>query len=151
MARMYLKRTLSGFAPADGPSEDLWRKYKQGEVYRADVVKPRNYQHHKLAFALLNLTYANLPEKHAQSYPTFDMFRHAVALEAGHAESFVTLQGEIQSCPKSLSYDAIPDDIEFGQVMAAMMTVCAKILGMSAPELEPEVAKYADEHYGRAA
>lgn len=146
-----MKRTLTGFVPADEPSATLLRKYKVGEVYRADVVKPRSYQHHKLCMALLNLTFENLPEKYARSYSTFDMFRYAVALEAGHAEAFVTLHGEITTIPKSISYDAIPDDVEFGRVMSSMMTICAGILGMSAPELEPEVAKYADEHYGRAA
>jgi hypothetical protein len=104
MARIYLKRTLSGLVPADEPSESLLRKYKVGEVYRADIVRPRSYQHHKQIMALLTLTYENLPEKYAKSYPEFDMFRYAVALEAGHADAFVTLQGEITSVPKSISY-----------------------------------------------
>jgi hypothetical protein len=151
MARIYLKRTLMGFLPADEASLELCRKFKQGEVYRADVVKPRSYQHHKLCFALLNLTYENLPERFARSYASFDQFRYAVAEEAGHVESYVSLDGEIKTIPQSISYDAIPDDVEFGKVMAAMMTVCARILQVSAPDLEMEVAKYADEHYGAAA
>lgn len=151
MARLYMKRTLTGFVPADEPSAVLLRRYKVGEVYRADVVKPRSYPHHKLCMALLNLTYENLPEKHAQTYPTFDLFRYAVALESGHSESFVSLQGEILTLPKSISYDAIPDDVEFGRVMAGMMTVCARILHVAVPELEQEVSRYADQHYGRAA
>lgn len=57
MAKLYLKRTLTGFAPADEASQEIARKYKVGEVYRADVVKPRSYQHHKLCFALLGLTF----------------------------------------------------------------------------------------------
>lgn len=151
MARIYLKRTLSGLVAADEPSMALLRKYKVGEVYRADIVKPRSYKHHKLCMALLQMTYEHLPEKYAQSIPTFKKFRQAVALEAGHCEAFVTLNCEFTTVPKSLSYDAIPDDAEFGEVMAAMMTICARILSISKPELEIEVAKYADEHYGRAA
>jgi hypothetical protein len=151
MARMYLKRTLSGFIPADEPSQAVMKKYPVGGVFKADVVKPRSYKFHKLCMALLNLTFENLPLKYAQSYPVFEMFRKAVALESGHSEAFVTLQGEIITVPKSISYDAIPDDVEFGQVMASMMTVCAGILQVSAPELEAEVSKYSDEHYGRAA
>lgn len=151
MARIYLKRTLTGFMPADEASLELSRKFKQGEVYRADVVKPRNYNHHKLCFALLNLTYENLPEKYAQSYASFDQFRYAVAEAAGHVESYVSIEGEIKTTPRSISYDSIPDDVEFGQIMAAMMTVCARILSLEAPMLEVEVARYADEHYGRAA
>lgn len=151
MARVFLKRTLMGFIPADEPSLEVCRKYKTGDVYRADIVKPRSYEHHKLCMALLNLTYDNLPERFAKCYASFDQFRYAVALEAGHMESFVSLQGEIVSLPGSLSYDAIPDDVEFGKIMASMMTVCANILDLTEPELSAEVSKYADEHYGRAA
>ncbi len=151
MARIYLKRVLTGFVAADEPSATLLRRYKVGEVYRADVVKPRSYKHHKLIMALLNLTFENLPERFARSYASFDQFRYAVALEAGHSESFVTLHGEILTQPKSISYDAIPDDVEFGKVASAMMTICARILEMTEPELAIEVAKYADAHYGAAA
>jgi hypothetical protein len=151
MARVFLKRTLSGLAAADEPSESLLRKYKVGEVYRCDIVKPRSYKHHKLCMALLNLTFEHLPEKYEKSYATFNQFRYALALEIGHSESFVSLEGEIMTLPKSISYDAIPDDVEFGKIMSAMMTVCARILDMNEPELAAEVSKYADEHYGRAA
>lgn len=151
MARLYLRKTLSGFVPADEPSLQLWKQYKLNETYRSDIVKPRNYQHHKQIMALLTMTYENLPEKYAKSYPEFDMFRYAVALEAGHAEAFVTLRGEITSVPKSISYAAVPDDVEFGRIAAKMMTVCANILQVSEPELAIEVGRYADAHFGAAA
>ena len=77
MARLYLKKTLRGFEPADEPSLEAWKKFKQGEVYRADVVKPRSYQHHKLCFALLNLTYVN-----QERWSNFESFRKAVAIAA---------------------------------------------------------------------
>ena len=145
MAKLYLRKTLRGFEPADDPSKEAWRRFKQGEVYRADVVKPRSYQHHKLCFALLNLTYAN-----QDRWNSFEAFRKAVAIAAGHTEELVTVHGEIIRLPKSLSYDSL-DEVEFTQVFGAMMTVCAEILGLTCPELEPEVSKYADEHYGAAA
>lgn len=145
MARLYLKRTLRGFEPADEPSAELCRKYKQGEVYRADVVKPRSYQHHKLCFALLTLTYQN-----QERYTDFESFRKAVTMAAGHTEELITIHGEIIRLPKSISYDAL-DEVEFTQVFGAMMNVCAEILGLTAPELEPEVSRYCNENYGRAA
>jgi hypothetical protein len=145
MARLYLRKTLTGFAPADEESRLLGRKFKRDEIYRADVVKPRSYQHHKLCMALLNLTYQN-----QDRYTNFEIFRKAVALAAGHCEVIPTIDGELLTIPGSLSYDAL-DEVEFTQVMAAMMTVCCVILGMNAPELEAEVSKYADENYGRVA
>lgn len=145
MARLYLRRTLTGFSPADEPSADIARKYKVGEIYRADIVKPRSYQHHKLCMALLTLTYQN-----QERYTSFDMFRKAVALEAGHVNEIIKLDGEVVLEPGSLSYDAL-DEVEFTRVMASMMTICAQILDVTEPELAGEVSRYADEHYGRAA
>lgn len=143
MARLYLRKTLTGFAPADEETRLLGKKYKLGEVYKADVTKPRSYLHHKLCMALLSLTYQN-----QERYTNFESFRKAVAMAAGHCEELHTLDGEVLKLPGSLSYDAL-DEVEFTQVMAAMMTVCAGILGLSAPELEAEVSRYADENYGK--
>lgn len=145
MARLYLRRTLTGFSPADEPSADIARKFKVGEIYRADIVKPRSYAHHKLCMALLTLTYQN-----QERYTSFDMFRKAVALEAGHVNEIIKLDGEVVLEPGSLSYDAL-DEVEFTRVAGAMMTICAQILDVTEPELAGEVSRYADEHYGRAA
>ena len=119
--RIWLKKTLTGFAPADQASTEAWRKYKAGEVYRADVVKPRSYQHHKLCMALLNMTYENLPEQYAGRWPSFSSFRKAVAREAGHTTEYVSIDGEICIEAGSLSYDALPDDVAFGEVFGDMM------------------------------
>jgi len=138
--RVYLKRTLTGFVPADEASTEAVRGYRLGEVYKADIVKPRNYQHHKLAFALLGLTYQN-----QDRYGNFEDFRKAVALAAGHSTELVGLDGEIVRLPASLSYDAL-DEIEFGKVMASMMTVCAHLLfDMNVDELADQVAVYANQ------
>jgi hypothetical protein len=147
MAQIYVKRTLSGFDPADSPSCEAHRKLQLGHIYRADIVKPRNYKHHCLCLALLSLTFEN-----QERYTLFKDFRDAVAIEAGHVETFVTLDGEQLRRPKSISYDAIPDDVEFGRVMSAMMQVCSVILGgMDLYELQAEVSKYALTHYGVSA
>jgi hypothetical protein len=145
MANLYLRKTATGFEPADAQSVEAHRKFKLGEVYRANVVKPRSYQHHKLCMSLLNVTFQN-----QDKYSNFEQFRKAVAIEAGHCETLITMQGEVLQLPGSLSYESL-DEVQFTKVMAAMMTVCCKILGMNAPELEAEVSRYADENYGRAA
>ncbi|MCC7463318.1 MAG: DUF1367 family protein [Gammaproteobacteria bacterium] len=144
--KLFLRKTVSGFAPADEAARDAWQKYKLGEIYRADITKPRSYQHHKLCMALLSLTFQN-----QDKYASFEHFRKAVAIEAGHVEELITLQGEVLLQPKSISYDAL-DEVEFTKVFGAMMTVCCRILGdIGADELEAEVSRYADQHYGAAA
>lgn len=146
MARVYLKRTLTGFVPADEASLDLARKYKVGEVYRADIVKPRSYKHHKLCMALLNLTF-----QHQDRYESFDVFRKVVARAAGHVIEYPDVNGEMVVEADSLSYDNL-DEVEFTKVMSSMMTVCAHMLhDIGIDELAHQVGIYADEHYGVAA
>lgn len=155
MARLWLRKTDDGFGPADKSSQQAMRNFGIDGVFRADVVKPRSYQHHKLAFALLNMTYEN-----QDRYTSFDMFRKAVAIAAGHVDELITLDGEVVMQPKSISYDAL-DEVQFGEVMAQMMTVCAEILYRvrmadlddearqdRLAELEHELMRYRDEHYG---
>lgn len=152
MARLYLRKTLTGFEFADEESRELGRKYKVGEVYRADVVKPRSYQSLKLFQALVNLTYSNLPERYHQLWPTPQLFRRMLADAVGHVEEFYTQDGERKTVPLSVSYEDIPDEATFTRVFGAMMSVCAHLLGIERLEtLEAEVSRYADESYGRAA
>jgi len=138
MAEIFQKRTLSGWIPADEPSQAEWRKQKLGEVYRGKFAKPRNYKHHCQFMALLELTFNN-----QEQYDNERMFRRAVALEAGFVDTIITLDGEVHLIPKSYSYDELPDEDDFTKEFGAAMTVCARILRMAAPELEHEVSKYA--------
>jgi hypothetical protein len=149
MARIYLRRTLTGFVAADEASQEVTRKYKVGEVYRADVVKPRSYQHHKQVMALLDLTYSNLHARYLKLWPTPRAFRRGLAEAVGYTESYATVEGEIREVGLSLSYDDLPDEVEFGTTASLMMGVCANLLGVDEPQLAAEVAQHA--MYGAAA
>jgi hypothetical protein len=152
MARLYLRKTLAGFEVADEESRELARKFKVGEVYRADIVKPRSYQSLKLFQALVSLTYSNLPERYHQLWPTPQKFRRMLADAVGHVDDFVTQDGERRPVPLSVSYDDIPDEATFNVIFGQMMAVCQHLLGIERlDELEAEVSRYADENYGRAA
>jgi hypothetical protein len=145
VARLYLKRTISGFEPSDAPSRETWKKFKLGESYRSDVVKPRNYRFHCLCFALLNLTFENQEQYGPEQ---FNLFRKMVAIEAGHSEIVTSRDGEIWIQAGSLSYDEL-DDVEFEALFPKMMGVCANILhDMDLGDLKAEVVKYAIEQYG---
>jgi hypothetical protein len=146
MAKCFSKRTLTGWVPSDDQAIAIHKRQKLGAIVRMDIVQPRNYKHHCMFMSLLELTFMN------QSKYTNDWaFRTAVALEAGHVRQFITLDGEIHLVPLRYSYDDIPDEKDFTDAFAKAMTVCAGILKIEAPELEEEVAKYSDQHYGRAA
>ena len=143
MARLYLRKTELGFVPADENSQELSKKFKIGDVYRSDIVKPRSYKHHCLCMALLTITFEN-----QEKYTNFDIFRKAVAIEAGHVNEIIKLDGEVVFEPASISYDTL-DEVEFTAVFKKMMDVCCVILNdIGAIELYREVQQYASEHFG---
>jgi hypothetical protein len=151
VADVYLRKTLTGFAPADEAGREVHAQYKLGETYRASIVKPRSYQEHKLAMALIELTYSNLPENYLRLWPTSRAFRRMLADAVDHVETFHTRDGEQQRLALSLSYDDIPDAVTFRKIYRLMLDVCAHLLGISnLKDLEDEVAQYAANGGARA-
>jgi len=141
------KKTLTGWIPADDQAVAIHKRQKLGVIVRMDIVQPRNYKHHCLFMALLELTFQN-QEKYTDDWA----FRTAVALEAGHVKQFVNLDGEICFVPLRYSYDDIPDEQDFTKEFGKAMAVCSRILGdLGIDELEAEVSRYAFQHYGMAA
>lgn len=135
---IYLTKTLNGFAPADEQAKQAVKRWKLGETLKCAVKKPRDYTNHKRYFALLNLTFAN-----QDRYTSFEHFRKAVQIAAGHVDELITLDGEVVLIPRSIDYSTL-DELQFGVVFADTMTVCAQILGgLKLTELEQEVMRYA--------
>ena len=54
VAEIYLTRTISGLAADDESGREALRKIKLGKVVKCEVTTPRNIQHHRKFFALLN-------------------------------------------------------------------------------------------------
>jgi len=52
--------------PMYGSDLDEKRRLKVGETVLCEVTKPRNYEFHKKFFALVRLTFENLPERLSQ-------------------------------------------------------------------------------------
>mgnify|MGYP001611720873 CR=1 FL=1 len=135
---IFLTRTLAGLVPADEAAKQAVRRWKMGETLKCSVRKPRDYKNHRRYFGLLNLTFAN-----QDKYTSFEHFRKAVQIAAGHVDELITLDGEITFMPKSIAYDAL-DEMEFSKVFGETMTVCAKILcDLDLDELRVEVERYA--------
>jgi hypothetical protein len=135
---IFLTRTLAGLVPADEAAKQAVKRWKMGETLKCSVRKPRCYKNHKHYFALLNLTFEN-----QERYTSFEHFRKAVQIAAGHVDELITLDGEVVLLPKSIAYDAL-DEMEFCKVFGETMAVCAKMLGdLDLDELRIEVERYA--------
>lgn len=60
---LYCKLTANGLIPLDEYDRNLKNKLRIGHDYKVEVTVPRNLRFHRKFFALLNLTYNNLPEQ----------------------------------------------------------------------------------------
>ena len=96
---LFLQRTLQGFIPADPASEALIRRYTIGENFKVNIFHPRNPQHHKIYWVMLNKICENLDK------PTRPETLHAlIKIRTGHVETIKTTEGIIE-LPGSIAFD----------------------------------------------
>jgi hypothetical protein len=108
MARLYLKRTLNGFAASDEASAEAMRKYKVGDTFRADVVKPRDLTNHRRYWALVTICFQN-----SDQFASAEQCHQYLKLRAGHCTPIASkLTGEVFYVPESISFSEM-DEIGF--------------------------------------
>ena len=78
---MLFRRTLEGFSPADTEAGEWHHKTKLGALVELKGNRPRNPQHHRKFFALLNIVVDN-----SDYYDTVEQFRFVfmATLQRGH-------------------------------------------------------------------
>ncbi len=134
---IFLMRTVGGLVAGDEEAKTALRRWRIGETLRCAVKKPRCYDNHKRYFALVKLTFDN-----QEKYASFEHFRKAVQLEAGHVDWIPSIKGQLVPVPRSIDYSTL-DELEFNKVFMETMAVCSKVLGdIGLHELEAEVAGY---------
>ena len=60
--KIYCRVTDLGLVPMYDSDYEEKKRLKVGDTVLCDIKKPRNYEFHKKFFALVRLTYENLPE-----------------------------------------------------------------------------------------
>lgn len=88
---------------------DLKKRLKIGSVVKCKVSNPRNYEHHKKFFALVRLTFDNLPSNLAEAWKIHneeDMLRR-FKRDLGYFISTNNEHGEREIEYKSISFAAM--------------------------------------------
>lgn len=111
------------------------RRIKQDEVVRAEIVRVRSPQQHRMYWALMTLIH---PQQ--DQWPTVESLSKAILCAIGHGEVVESKAGVKWLKPKSISFGNL-DQSEFNQIFnLAIKLVCEKILpGVSDEELRREV------------
>ncbi len=133
MPKLVLRKHLGSLRPADEQSEDWLRKIANGEYIMVEARKPRNIQHHRKLFALLNLVCENIDQP-----MTTEMLLGIIKLRTGYCDVMQTAKGEV-ALPKSIAFESM-DQMQFSKFYdAAVRFIIEEILPVSRAELENEV------------
>ena len=108
MSDLYLTRTMAGLSAVDDAGKEILRKIKLGKMVRCEITQPRNIQHHRKFFALLNTVW-----QAAGEWPTVDDLLVELKIKLGITKDVVIRQsGEIVKIVGSISFASM-DQLEF--------------------------------------
>lgn len=127
---------LGKLSPVDPRSAELWADLPRGKVLRAKVQQPRNVEHHRKLFALLNCVHP-----HQDHYATVKGLLDGIKLATGHTEEAVNAEtGETIYAPASIAFDKMDQDAFEQFYDRAVDLICRRIIpGLGRADLEREV------------
>lgn len=142
--KIYCRVTECGLVPMYDSDYDEKCRLKIGEDVLCTITKPRNYEFHKKFWALVRLTFDNLPERIHRMLDIYSIDDMAVCLklELGYANT-VWHGGRQVVIPKSISFEAM-DETEFERFyQRSIDVILAKYLrGSTRQEIIDEVERF---------
>lgn len=106
---IFCKVTPYGLVPLYDSDYDLKKRLRVGSVVKCKVSNPRNYEHHKKFFALVRLTFDNLPSNLAEYWRVHneeDMLR-LFKRDLGYYTTTLNERGEREIEYQSISFSAM--------------------------------------------
>ena len=142
---IFCKVTPYGLVPLYDSDLDMKKRLKVGSTVRCRVSNPRNYEHHKKFFALVRLTFDNLPSNLAEYWKIYsedDMLRR-FKRDLGYFKSSVNECGEREIEYMSISFSAM-GQAEFERFYNSCvdLVLYTYIKGMDREDLEDEIGRF---------
>ncbi|MCD8293539.1 MAG: DUF1367 family protein [Prevotellaceae bacterium] len=144
---IYCMVTPQGLTPLYDSDLEAKKKLKTGTIVRCAITKPRNIGFHKKFFALLRLTYDNLPENLVDKlgiHTEYDMLRR-FKLDLGLFDTFLfpDENGEKVIQYHSISFAAM-DDNEFEKFYEGCvhLVLTRYLKGITREEIKEEIENF---------
>ena len=121
--------------PFDDESREIIKKWKQGDMVLVKAKKPRNYEHHKKYFALLNVIFEN-----TEHFESFEEIQTYFKIKAGIyktikvGEKFYPMVGTINFA--SMNQDA------FNLFYSKAVDTALQLVPINQNELAYKVARF---------
>lgn len=131
LAARLFRRSGAALVPVDRAARDWLDAQPEGRALMVSVRKPRNPDHHRLLFALLNLVVQS-----TDKWPDVDTLLHDLKLATGLIEKHINgITGEIVVRPQSISFAAM-DQARFRQWFdRATFLISAEVLDIPQSQL----------------
>lgn len=142
---IYCRVTPYGLVPMYDSDLAMKKRLKVGTTVRCRVTQPRNYEFHKKFFALVRLTYDNLPLRLVEKWnvrSVDDMLRR-FKRDLGYYSSSVNEFGEREIEYRSISFAAM-DEHEFERFYndCVNLVLYTYIRGTGREDLEEEIERF---------
>lgn len=142
---IYCRVTDYGLVPMYDSDLDMKKRLKVGTTVRCRVTQPRNYEFHKKFFALVRLTYDNLPLSLVERWnvrSVDDMLRR-FKRDLGYYSSRTNDMGEREIEYRSISFAAM-DEQEFERFYndCVNLVLYTYIRGIEREDLEEEIERF---------
>ena len=118
------------FSPAHDIDLERLQRFKNGEMYTAEIKLSRNPQFHRKVMAFFGFCFQHWnAEKsglgNADERTQFNRFRKDLTILAGFYDTFVNIRGEVRAEAKSIAYANMQQD-EFEELYNALINAAIK-------------------------
>lgn len=138
VAKLLLRKTIGGFQPADDMSVETAKRFKVGETYRGEIVKPRSRKTLGRYWVLCQMILDN-----TELFKSKEQVSDYIKIRTGHSTSIVAQKtGEIFHVANSIDFDTL-DETQFQEFWSRACDVVAQDIlpGITESELNYEVSK----------
>ena len=143
--KLVMRRSGFWLIPTDGIQEKCLHRLKQGKEVEVEIKQPRNPQHHRLFFALLNIT-----QHQTEDFPSTDMLLTWLKIKLGHVDVMIWDEGKTYYVPKSISFASMDQD-SFRDFFDRALDVIVQRYGFDRPALLKEIEQATGLHWSEAA
>ena len=142
---IYCLVTPYGLVPLYDSDHDMKLRLRVGSTVRCRVTLPRNYEFHKKFFALVRLTFDNLPLPLVERWGIHnaDGMLRRFKRDLGYFSSTVNEDGEREIAYRSISFAAM-DEADFERFYndCVDLVLHKYVRGLGREELEEEVERF---------
>ena len=142
---IFCKVTPYGLVPLYDSDLEAKKRLRVGSVVRCKVSNPRNYEFHKKFFALVRLTFDNLPARLAEYWKInneYDMLRR-FKRDLGYFTSTCNERGEKEIEYLSISFAAMEQyEFEHFYNQCIDLVLCKYIKGLDKHDLITEIENF---------